>query len=51
LIIFAFNYYIATAKDLNFKARFWEMTIISLGVAAFSFLVGYLLKGALGVDI
>jgi VIT1/CCC1 family predicted Fe2+/Mn2+ transporter len=51
LIIFAFNYYISMAKDLNFKARFWEMTLISLGVAAFSFLIGYALKAALGVDL
>ncbi|VBB44714.1 conserved membrane hypothetical protein [uncultured Paludibacter sp.] len=51
LIIFVFNYYISTAKDLNFKERFWEMTIISLGVAAFSFVVGYALKALLGVDI
>lgn len=51
LIIFCFNYYISTAKDLNFKARFFEMTFISLGVAAFSFLVGYALKGVLGVDL
>ena len=51
LIIFLFNYYISVAKDLNFKARFLEMTIISLGVAAFSFLVGYALKYLLGVDV
>jgi vacuolar iron transporter family protein len=50
LIIFFFNYYISVAKDLNFKHRFWEMTIISLSVAAFSFLIGYILKGVLGVD-
>lgn len=51
LIIFAFNYYISMAKDLNFKSRFWEMTFISLGVATFSFLVGWGLKAVLGVDI
>ncbi len=50
LIIFGFNYYLSVAKDLNFKARFLEMTVISLGVAAFSFLVGYGLKFALGVE-
>lgn len=50
LIIFCFNYYIAIAKDLNFKARFLEMTFISLGVAGFSFLIGYALKYVLGVD-
>lgn len=50
LIIFCFNYYISIAKDLNFKHRFFEMTFISLGVAAFSFFIGYILKGVLGVD-
>ncbi len=51
LIIFCFNFYISTAKDLNFKARFFEMTFISLGVATFSFFVGYALKFILGVDV
>ena len=51
LIIFSFNYYISVAKDLNFKARFFEMTFISLGVATFSFFVGYALKAILGVEI
>jgi len=51
LIIFCFNFYISTAKDLNFKARFFEMTFISLGVATFSFFVGYALKLILGVDV
>ncbi|MFZ5939949.1 MAG: VIT1/CCC1 transporter family protein [Bacteroidota bacterium] len=51
LIIFAFNYYISVAKNLDFKSRFTEMTLISLGVAAFSFLIGYLLKSLLGVDM
>lgn len=51
IIIFLFNYYLSVAKDLNFKARFLEMSLISLGVAAFSFLVGYALKFLLGVDV
>ncbi len=50
-IIFSFNFYISVAKDLDFKARFLEMTFISLGVATFSFFVGYALKYLLGVDI
>jgi VIT1/CCC1 family predicted Fe2+/Mn2+ transporter len=49
-IILVFNYYLATARDLNFKQRFAEMTFISLGVAALSFGVGYVLKNVLGVD-
>lgn len=50
LIIFCFNYYLSVAKELNFRRRFLEMTFISLGVAAFSFFIGYLLKQVLGVD-
>ncbi|HNX53905.1 MAG TPA: VIT1/CCC1 transporter family protein, partial [Pontiellaceae bacterium] len=33
-IIASFNYYIAVAKDLNFRKRFLEMSCLSLGVAA-----------------
>jgi len=50
-IIFCFNYYISVAKDLNFRQRFFEMTFISFGVAAFSFIIGYVLKLILGVDL
>ena len=50
-IIFCFNYYISVAKDLNFRQRFFEMTFISFGIAAFSFIIGYVLKLILGVDL
>jgi len=49
-IIALFNYYISVAKELDFRRRFLEMSLISLGVAAFSFFVGYVLKAVLGVD-
>jgi VIT1/CCC1 family predicted Fe2+/Mn2+ transporter len=49
LIIFLFNYYLSTARDLNFIHRFGEMTLISLGVAALSFCVGWILKSLLKV--
>lgn len=51
LIIFCFNYYLAVAKDLDFKKRFFEMSAISLGVAAFSFGISFLLKALLGIDL
>ncbi len=41
LIIFIFNYYISIAKDLSFRKRFLEMITISLGVAALSFVIGF----------
>jgi VIT1/CCC1 family predicted Fe2+/Mn2+ transporter len=51
LIIFVFNYYISVAKGLNFKRRFTEMTLISLGVSALTFGIGYLVRNALGINI
>ena len=51
LIIAVFNYYISVAQDLTFKDRFREMAGLSLGVAGLSFLIGYLVRIFLGVDI
>lgn len=50
-IIAAFNYYIAVARDEPFKSRFLEMAGLSLSVAAFSFLVGFVLRTLFGVDV
>lgn len=50
-IIFFFNLYISIAKNLNFKKRFLQMAIISLGVATLSFFIGILVKQFLGVEI
>ncbi len=50
-IIAAFNYYIAVARDEPFKSRFLEMAGLSLSVAAFSFLVGFVLRTVFGVDV
>jgi VIT1/CCC1 family predicted Fe2+/Mn2+ transporter len=51
LIIAMFNYYISVVKDEPFKKRFLEMAGVSLGVASLSFLVGYVVRTALGVEI
>ncbi len=50
-IIAIFNYYISVAKDLPFKKRFLEMTFLSLGIAAFSFFIGFLIRIFLKVEI
>ena len=50
-IIFFFNYYISVAKNLNFKKRFLEMLAISLGVALFSFAIGFVIRQFFGIDI
>ena len=51
IIIAAFNYYIAVAKDEPFRSRFLEMAGLSFGVAAFSFVIGYLIAQWLGIKI
>lgn len=51
LIIAFFNYYISVAQDVPFRSRFLEMAGLSLGVAALSFLVGFILRSFLGVEV
>ena len=50
-IIFGFNFYISVAKDLPFKQRFFEMLGISMGVAAFSFVVGLIVRSVFGINL
>lgn len=51
LIILAFNFYVSVAKDLPFRRRFLEMLGISMGVSAFSFLVGFLVRNVFGIEL
>jgi VIT1/CCC1 family predicted Fe2+/Mn2+ transporter len=51
IIIAAFNYYISVAKDESFRARFLEMAGLSLGVALFSFIIGYFIRMWLGIEV
>jgi VIT1/CCC1 family predicted Fe2+/Mn2+ transporter len=51
LIIAIFNYYISVAKDEPFRRRFLEMASLSLGVATLSFILGYFIRNALGVEV
>ena len=51
VIIMLFTYYTSVAKDLPFGRRFLEMALISLGVAAISFVIGILVKRFLGIEI
>ncbi|MBN2550680.1 MAG: VIT1/CCC1 transporter family protein [Anaerolineales bacterium] len=51
LIIAAFNYYISIAQDESFRARFLEMAGLSLGVAGISFIIGYLIRIFLGIEV
>lgn len=44
VIILIFTFYVSVAKELEFKKRFLEMALISLGIAALSFVIGYLVN-------
>ena len=51
LIIAGFTYYISVAKGEKFRPRFLEMSLISIGVAVISFVVGVIAKRFLGVEL
>jgi len=51
LVILGFTFYISVAKDLPFRRRFGEMAGISLGVAGITFLIGILIRLALGIEV
>jgi len=50
-VIIIFNFYISVAKDLSFWKRFSEMALLSLGIAAVSFGIGFVVRKFLGVDV
>ncbi len=50
VIIAPFNCYVAVAKDLSFKCRFFEMTGLSFALATVSFLISLDLRAFLHVN-
>jgi len=51
MVILLFTFYISVAKDLPFWRRFAEMLVISLGIAAISFVIGVLIRTVLNINI
>ena len=51
VIIAIFNYYYSIVKTESFRHRFTEMAIISIGIAAISFLIGYALRVFTGIEL
>lgn len=51
LVILVFSFYISVAQDTSFKRRFGEMAGLSMGVAALSFIIGFIIRTFLGVDV
>jgi VIT1/CCC1 family predicted Fe2+/Mn2+ transporter len=50
-IIAAFNWYLAIARNHRFWPRFAEMALISLGVAAVSFGIGWVVRHLFALDV
>ncbi len=51
VVILIFTFYISVAKDLSFKARLMEMLSLSLGIAGLTFVIGFLVRRFLNVEI
>jgi vacuolar iron transporter family protein len=51
VVICLFTFYVSVAQDLPFKRRFFEMTALSLSVAAFSFIIGLFVRKFMNIDI
>ena len=50
-LIAFFNYYIAVVRDDSFRLRFQEMALLSFGVAAVSFAIGWGLRFFLTIEL
>lgn len=51
IVIFIFTFYISVAKDIPFKNRFLEMALISLGIAALTFTIGFIIRTFLNIEL
>ncbi len=51
IILFAFSFYISVARGISFKKRFLEMMLISLSIAAITFVIGFLARSLLHIEI
>ena len=51
IVILIFTFYISVAKDTPFSKRFFEMAGISLGIAALTFFIGFLVRMTCKIDI
>ena len=51
LVILIFTFYVSVAKSIPFWKRFAEMAGISLGIATLTFLIGFLVRRFLNIDV
>lgn len=51
ILIFIFNYHLSVAKELKLGKRFGQMLLVSLGIAFISFVLGYMIKHVLHLEV
>jgi VIT1/CCC1 family predicted Fe2+/Mn2+ transporter len=51
LIILFFSYYVSITQEIKFKRHFFEMVLLSLGIAIISFIIGYFIRKFFSIDI
>lgn len=51
LVIIIFSFFVAVVKELSFKKMFFEMLTISLGVAAVSFVIGWVTREVINIEV
>ncbi|MBF0485379.1 MAG: VIT1/CCC1 transporter family protein [Candidatus Omnitrophica bacterium] len=51
IIILIFTFYTSVAQGLDFKGRFWEMAILSVGIAGVTFLIGLAARKIFGITV
>ena len=51
LLIVIFNFYIAVAKEADFRRRFLEMAGVGLGVAVINFIIGLVIRSVFRIEI
>jgi len=51
LVVLFFSFFVSVVKELSFQRMFLEILSISLGVAAVSFVIGWLAQGFLNIQV
>lgn len=51
LVMLIFAFYSSVVQEMSFKDRFAEMAGISLGIAALTFVIGFLIRTYFGVEV
>lgn len=51
IVIVVFTFYMSVVQEFPFKERFTEMAGISLGIAALTFIIGFVIRAYFGLEI